>query len=45
MTSKTKRDLPKMESLNRISKIPVVETGMQYAKIVYGKIKVNKKFN
>ncbi|XP_073990049.1 lipid storage droplets surface-binding protein 1-like isoform X2 [Rhodnius prolixus] len=39
MTSKTKRDLPKMESLNRISKIPVVETGMQYAKIVYGKIK------
>uniref|UniRef100_A0A023F7G9 Putative lipid storage droplet-1 n=1 Tax=Triatoma infestans TaxID=30076 RepID=A0A023F7G9_TRIIF len=39
MKSTTRRDLPQMESINRISKIPVVETGVQYAKIVYGKIK------
>uniref|UniRef100_A0A224XNT9 Putative lipid storage droplet-1 n=1 Tax=Panstrongylus lignarius TaxID=156445 RepID=A0A224XNT9_9HEMI len=39
MKSTARRDLPQMESLNRISKIPVVETGVQYAKIVYGKIK------
>lgn len=39
MKSTARRDLPQMESLNRISKIPVVETSVQYAKIVYGKIK------
>ncbi|KAK9507532.1 hypothetical protein O3M35_007368 [Rhynocoris fuscipes] len=39
MSTTIKREIPQLESINRISKIPVVETGMNYAKFMYGKIK------